>query len=133
MEELEAVQTLLDMQSLDLAEPVQLAAPPEFQGPEVNMNSDAMDKITGHFDACSAGKLKTLDAMDQVIEMDNETSHVETHTGKWTKQGSKPHTGMPDVIKTFYVETPTLKECHVCITPLETIILVNPKRNQRRK
>ena len=103
MEELEAAQTLLDMQSSDLAEPVQLAAPPEFQGPEVNINSDAMDKITGHFDACSAGKLKTLDAMDQVIETDNKTLHVETHTGKRTEQGAKPHTGTPDVNKTFYV------------------------------
>ena len=42
------------------------------------MNSDAMDKITGHFDVSHASKLKFPDAMDQVVMTANETLHVET-------------------------------------------------------
>ena len=128
MEKLEAAQTLLDMQTTELQEPVQLVAPPEFQGPEVDANSDAMDKITGHFDdACSASKLKLADAMDQVIKADNETLHVETPTGNGDIQGIKLQANTSDDTNAFYVETPSLKKCHVSITPLETIIFGDSK------
>ena len=113
-DELEVANTLLNMQNADLPDPLQLVAPPEFFGPEIEMNSDAMDKITGHFDVSHASKLKFPDAMDQVVMTDTETLHVETVAIEEE----------PPVIKlpTFYVETQPLKECHVCITKLDTIL-----------
>ena len=122
MEELEVAQTLVNMQNTDLLEPFQLVAPPEFHGPEIDANSDAMDKITGHYDVSCASKLKFPDAMDQVIMADNETLYVETSTGEGELPEIKLQASKKDKTKSFYVETPPLKECHVCITRLEMII-----------
>ena len=78
MDELEVAHTLANMQETDLPDPFQFVAPPEFHGPAIDVNSDAMDKITGHFYVSCASKLKFPDAMDQVIMADNETLYVET-------------------------------------------------------
>ena len=118
MEELEMAHTLVDMQNTDLPEPFQLVAPPEFHGPVIDANSDAMDKITGHFDVSRAGKLKFPDAMDQVIMADNETLYVETLMVEGELPVIKLQASEGDKTKSFYVETPPLKECHVCITRL---------------
>ena len=124
MEELEVAHTLVNMHDTDL--PFQLVAPPEFHGPEIDANSDAMDKITGHFDVSCASKLKFPDAMDKVIMADNETLYVETLTVEEELPVIKPQTIKKDKTKSFYVETPPLKECHVCITKLDTIIFGDP-------
>ena len=81
-----------------------------------------MDKITGHFDVSCASKLKFPDAMDQVIMADNETLYVETSTVEGELPVIKLQASEKDKTKSFYVETPPLKECHICITRLETII-----------
>ena len=122
MEKLEVAHTLVNMQNTDLPEPFQLVAPPEFHGPEIDANSDAMDKITRHYDVSCASKLKFPDAMDQVIMADNETLYVETSTGVGELPETKLQASDKDKTKSFYVETPPLKECHVCITRLEMII-----------
>ena len=126
MDELEVAHTLVNMQDTDLPDPFQLVAPPEFHGTEIDMNSDAMDKITGHFDVSCASKLKFLDAMDQVIMADNETLYVETLAVEEELPVIKPQTIKKDKTKTFYVETLPLKECCVCITKLDTIIFGDP-------
>ena len=116
-DELEVANTLLNMQNTDLPDPLQLVTPPEFFGPEIDMNSDAMDKITGHFDVSHASKLKFPDAMDQVVMTDTETLHVETVAIE-----EEPPVINTNKTNTFYVETQPLKECHVCITKLDTIL-----------
>ena len=122
MEELEVAHTLANMQNTDLPEPFQLVAPPEFHGPDIDANSDAMDKITGHFDVSCASKLKFPDAMDQVIMTNNETLYVETSTVEGELPVIKLQASEKDKTKSFYVETPPLKECHICVTRLEMII-----------
>ena len=126
MDELEVANTLLNMQNTDLPDPFQLVAPPEFHGPEIDTNSDAMDKITGHFDVSCASKLKFPDAMDQVIMADNETLHVETMAVEEELPVIKPQVIKKNKTKTFYVETLPLKECRVCITKLDTILFGDP-------
>ena len=126
MDELEVAHTLLNMQNTDQPDPFQLVAPPEFHGPEIDVNSDAMDKITGHFDVSCASELKFPDAMDQVIMADNETLYVETLAVEEELPVIKPQAIKENKTKTFYVETLPLKECRVCITKLDTIIFGNP-------
>ena len=121
-DELEVANTLLNMQNTDLPDPFQLVAPPEFFGPEIEMNSDAMDKITGHFDVSHASTLKFPDAMDQVVMTDNETLHVETMAIEEEPPLIKPQLIKKNKTDTFYVETLPLKECHVCITKLDMIL-----------
>ena len=126
MEELEVAHTLVNMQDTNLPDPFKLVAPPEFHGPEIDANSDAIDKITGHFDVSCASKLKFPDTMDQVIMADNETLYVETLTVEEELPVIKPQAIKKDKTKSFYVETPPLKECHVCIAKLDTIIFGDP-------
>ena len=81
-----------------------------------------MDKITRHFDVSCASKLKFPDAMDKVIMANNETLYVETSMVEGELPVIKLQASDKDKTKSFYVETPPLKECHICITRQETII-----------
>ena len=103
------------MQNPNLPEPFNLQAPPEFHGPEIDVNTDTMDKITGHYEVSCASKLKFPDAMDRVIRTDTETLCVETSTVEGELPVIKLQSSKRD--KTLHV-----KKCHICITRLETIL-----------
>ena len=112
-EELKTAQTLVDMQSTDIYNLVQLAQSPQFQGPMVPNDADAMDKITGRLDACVPSALNWPDAMDLLIipeASDKDTLYVEMNDDNTEHQDISPQQ------KTLYVETPVTKQCHVCVT-----------------
>ena len=53
---------------------------PQFEGLEVTISDDAMDKVVGRLDVCSWKPLNSVDAMDQVItEIESKNVNVETN------------------------------------------------------
>ena len=120
-EELETAQTLVEMQNTDVYSVPQLSTPPLFQGPDVPVDADAMDKITSRLDVRVSSALKIPDAMDQLIKIEN-TNNIALYVEMDGDQESLVLQVAAPKTKTFYVETPTPKQCHVCVTPLEAIV-----------
>ena len=80
---------------------------PLFEGPEVTISDDAMDKIVGRLDVCMWKPLNTVDAMDQIISVPKSVCvNVE-----------KKNTSKPKVI--VNVET---KRCMVKLVRLDSIL-----------
>ena len=80
---------------------------PLFEGPEVTIDDDAMDKIVGKLDVCMWKPSNSVDAMDRIIyESENESVNVETKSVK-----------KPNVV--LNVET---KRCTVRLVRLDSIL-----------
>ena len=83
---------------------------PLFEGPEVSISDDSMDKIVGRLDVCMWKPFNCIDAMDQIVTSSNSVCiNVETKTA--TK---------PQVI--VNVET---KRCMVKLVRLDSILFDN--------
>ena len=87
---------------------------PMFEGPEVSISEDAMDKIVGRLDVCMWKPSNFVDAMDQIISSPKSLCvNVETK-----------NTGKPKVI--INVET---KRCMVKLVRLDSILFGNTSDN----
>ena len=101
------------------------------QQQEIPITADAMDKIVGNYDIAHTGKVMLHDAMDSVtanermdvqqIEVTPVTLNVETATA--SKNMGMDSIPMDRGSRGLNVETPEIKACHVCVKPLEKILL----------
>ena len=129
------MKTLVDLQSLPCTSTPKRteSIAPSFKAPQVSDNADAMDKIVSHYDASPTTDLKVQDAIDQIINnvCVQENSSAETlnvETAKNKNQPSKDSSkGVSVHAPKLNVETFIPKPCHVCVTPLESIVFDTPK------
>ena len=132
--ELKTANTLLDLHGIDSTETSTVHVKPEITITTIELpdDSDAMDKIVGYCEEPNLLRkhdaLKSNDAMDQIVSTQPDDAqlnvlNVETVTSD-TQIGSvfvKQDVGLN-------VETIKLKACHVCVRPLENILLEDRKQ-----
>ena len=96
--------------------------------PPVPETADAMDKVLSRLDVCQATYLVIQDAMDKIVCSDPQhcSLNVEMNENMLESNGIS---GEPAPVQqpVLNVETPHLKDCHVCVTPLEDIVFDRSK------
>ena len=116
-EELETAETLLQLQGTE-DEGEHTPSCPTPSEPPMPDNSDAMDKVCGHFDANDANTSRIHDAFDKIMlssEDSEDELHVETDT-------MIPYLDEQDELHGDTV-MPNVKPCCVSVTRLESILL----------
>ena len=148
-EELETAQTLVNLHRGGPPQDTSpyIAAPSSFQGPSVSDTADAMDKVTGQYDAQIPGRPLNRDAMDSVIGLDElllpTNSALNVETGRKaensdalfveTEPDQPPNNNTMTAntqYETMHVETPLLKELTIKLRCLEDIVM--PEKSKKK-
>ena len=103
---------------------------------EIPDEADATEKIVGGYDIPHTGTLNRNDAMELIMNAPlqqadavSDTLNVETLiTVNLPKSNDVP--AAADQLPALNVETPQLKECHICVRPLENILFDDIDRDQ---